>query len=216
MHIAFALYDDMTVLDLVGPYQVLSLLPGARVSLAATTAGPKRTDSGMVIHADVATSDVPAPDVVVVPGTGSPQTPLADEKLIAWLAAVHETSTWTCSVCTGSLLLGAAGVLQGKRATTHWLALDVLRSFGAEPTGERVVFDGKVVTAAGVSSGIDMALALVARLAGDETAQAIQLAIEYDPQPPFDAGAPQKASASVRDAATKLLQSATTLEVPAT
>jgi transcriptional regulator GlxA family with amidase domain len=118
-------------------------------------------------------------------------------------------------VCTGSLLLGAAGVLQGKRATTHWLALDVLRSFGAEPTGERVVFDGKVVTAAGVSSGIDMALALVARVAGDETAQAIQLAIEYDPQPPFDAGAPHKASAAVRDAATKLLGAATTLEVPA-
>ena len=208
MHIVFALYDDMTILDLVGPYQVLSMLPDARVSLAATTAGPKRTDSGMVVQAEVAIADVPRPDVVVVPGTGRPQSPLADEKLIAWLAAAHETSTWTCSVCTGSLLLGAAGVLQGRRATSHWLALDALRGFGAEPTGERVVFDGKVVTAAGVSSGIDMALALVARLADDETAQAFQLAIEYDPQPPFDAGAPQKASPAVRERATALLTAA--------
>lgn len=211
MRIAFTLYDDMTVLDLVGPYQVLSMLPEATISLAASTPGPKRTDSGMTIVADAALADVPAPDVIVVPGTGSPESPLADATLIAWLASAHRTATWTASVCTGSLVLGAAGVLEGKRATTHWLALDALRTFKAEPVTDRVVFDGNVVTAAGVSSGIDMALALVARMRGEDLAKAIQLAIEYDPQPPFDSGSPAKAGQAVRDAATQLLTAATRL-----
>ena len=208
MKITFALYDDMTALDLVGPYQVLAMLPDAQVSLAASTAGRKRTDSGMVIEAQVAFRDVPAPDIVVVPGTGRPQSPLADAPLLGWLAAVHPHTTWTASVCTGSLLLGAAGLLRGRRATSHWLALPALRDFGAKPVTERVVFDGRVVTAAGVSSGIDMALALVARVAGEEVAQVIQLAIEYDPQPPFDAGAPHKAAPQVLVRATQLLQAA--------
>ena len=117
--------------------------------------------------------------------------------MLEWLRAVHETSTWTTSVCTGSLILAAAGLLEGRRATSHWLALEKLRELGAEPVSERVVFDGKIVTAAGVSAGIDMALALAARVAGEQVAQAIQLGIEYDPQPPFDAGSPQKAPAEI-------------------
>jgi len=208
MEIVFALYDDMTALDLVGPYQVLAMLPDARVSLAATTPGRKRTDSGMAIEAEVALRDLTAPDIVVVPGTGRPQSPLADASLLEWLRAVHGGTTWTASVCTGSLVLGAAGLLEGRRATSHWLALEALRGFGAEPVGDRVVFDGRIVTAAGVSSGIDMALALVGRIAGAETAQVIQLVIEYDPQPPFDAGAPGKATPQVVARATQVLQAA--------
>jgi transcriptional regulator GlxA family with amidase domain len=120
-----------------------------------------------------------------------------NEKVLEWIRHAHEKSTWTTSVCTGSLLLAAAGLLDGKRATSHWLALDQLPAFGAEPTLERVVFDGKVVTAAGVSSGIDMGLRLIAAIHGDEVAQAVQLGIEYDPQPPFDAGSPAKAPAAI-------------------
>jgi transcriptional regulator GlxA family with amidase domain len=178
----------------------------ARVSLGASTPGRKRTDSGMVIEAEVALRDAPAPDVVVVPGTGRPQSPLGDAPLLEWLAAVHPRTAWTGAVCTGSLVLGAAGLLQGRRATTHWLALEALRGFGVEPVAERVVFDGRIVTAAGVSSGIDMALALAGRIAGEDVAQVIQLAIEYDPQPPFDAGAPTKVTPRVLAQATALLQ----------
>lgn len=131
----------------------------------------------------------------MVPG-GPGQTPQMENRvLLDWLRAADTTSTWTTSVCTGSLLLAAAGLLDGRRATSHWLALDTLKEFGAEPTGERVVFDGKYVTAVSVSSGIDMGLHLLGRIAGDEHAQAVQLLTEYDPQPPYDAGSPRKAPA---------------------
>ncbi|MFI5038120.1 MAG: DJ-1/PfpI family protein, partial [Solirubrobacterales bacterium] len=141
--------------------------------------------------------DVGSPDIVLVPGGPGEVAARAGGGVLDWLRAAHETTTWTTSVCTGSLILAAAGLLEGRRATGHWLALGELGRLGAVPVSERVVFDGKIVTAAGVSAGIDMALALAARVAGDEVAQAIQLGIEYDPQPPFDAGAPQKAPAAI-------------------
>jgi transcriptional regulator GlxA family with amidase domain len=166
----------------------------------AATRGPHRTDTGRLeLTADAALADLPNPDIVLVPGGAGTSGPMADERLLAWLRSAHESTTWTTSVCTGSLILAAAGLLAGKRATSHWLALQELRRLGAEPVRERVVFDGRIVTAAGVSAGIDMALTLIARSSGDEVAQAIQLMMEYDPQPPFHAGSPAKAPAAVRE-----------------
>ncbi|AVH55240.1 MULTISPECIES: DJ-1/PfpI family protein [Streptomyces] len=196
MQIAIVLYDSFTALDAVGPYETLGRLPGAQTVFVAEHTGPVRADTGnLALMADRTLAEVPNPDIVVVPG-GPGQIPQMDnEALLGWLRAADRSSTWTTSVCTGSLLLAAAGLLDGRRATSHWLALDLLKRYGAEPTGERVVFDGKYVTAAGVSSGIDMGLTLLGRIAGDERAQAVQLMTEYDPQPPYDAGSPQKAPA---------------------
>ncbi|CAL9277320.1 DJ-1/PfpI family protein [Streptomyces rochei] len=196
MQIAIVLFDRFTALDAVGPYETLGRLPDAETVFVAEQAGPVRTDTGnLALTADRSLADVPAPDIVVVPG-GPGQTPqMENAALLDWLRAADATSTWTTSVCTGSLLLAAAGLLKGRRATSHWLALDVLGRFGAEPTGERVVTDGKYVTAAGVSSGIDMGLTLLGRIAGDDHARAVQLLTEYDPQPPYDAGSPEKAPA---------------------
>lgn len=157
-----------------------------------------RNDSGsleLVAHRTF--DEVPAPDLVIVPGGPGQHQQMENENLLGWLRRADEATTWTASVCSGSLLLAAAGLLKGRRATSHWLALDQLGEHGAEPTGERVVFDGKYVTAAGVSSGIDMGLALLGRIAGDRTAQAVQLLTEYDPQPPYDAGSPDKAPADL-------------------
>jgi putative intracellular protease/amidase len=194
MQIAILLFDRLTALDAVGPYEVLSRLPGATVTFVAEEPGPKRTDTGqLALVADASLADLPAPEVVLVPGGPGQQALMDDGPVHEWLHAAHETSTWTTSVCTGSLILAAAGLLRGKRATSHWLALEELGELGADPVRERFVFDGKLVTAAGVSAGIDMALALAARIAGEEVAQAIQLGIEYDPQPPFDAGSPRTA-----------------------
>jgi putative intracellular protease/amidase len=195
MDIAIPLYDRFTALDAVGPYEVLSRLPGATVHfLAADGPGNKTTETEMLtMVVERSLADLPHPEVIVVPGGYGTRKLMEDEATLAWIREAHATSQWTTSVCTGSLLLGAAGVLDGLRATTHWLELETLRELGAEPTGERVVEQGKVMTAAGVSSGIDMALLLAARIAGPEMAQAIQLGIEYDPQPPFDAGSTTKA-----------------------
>jgi putative intracellular protease/amidase len=195
MQIAIVLFEGLTALDAVGPYEVLSRIPGAETIFVAAEAGPKRTDNGVLaLVADRSIDELPLPDVVVVPGGMSGvAVAMADERLIEWLKRVHETSTWTTSVCTGSLILGAAGILNGVRATTHWAAMDRLRALGAEPVSERVVRVGKIMTAAGVSSGIDMGLTLAAEISGPEVAQAIQLGIEYDPQPPFDVGSPAKA-----------------------
>ena len=191
MEIAIPLYDRFTALDCIGPYDVLSRLPDTRVRFLGPAAGPVVADTGMVsIVAEAAWEDVPSPDVLVVPGGDGTQAALAEERLVSWIRDAHASSVWTTSVCTGSLLLGAAGVLDGLRATSHWLARPFLGAFGAIPVEERVVIEGKVVTAAGVSSGIDMGLVLAARIAGDETAQAIQLGIEYDPDPPFTTGSP--------------------------
>ncbi|MFE2353324.1 DJ-1/PfpI family protein [Streptomyces parvulus] len=194
MQIAIVLFDRFTALDAVGPYETLGRLPDAETVFVAERTGPVRTDTGnLALTADRTLAHVPAPDIVVVPG-GPGQTPqMENEPLLDWLRTADATSTWTTSVCTGSLLLAAAGLLRGRRATSHWLALEHLRRFGAEPTEERVVTDGKYVTAAGVSSGIDMGLTLLGRIAGDDHARAVQLLTEYDPQPPYDAGSPDKA-----------------------
>jgi putative intracellular protease/amidase len=194
MDVAIPIFDRLTALDAVGPYEVLSRVPGARVHFVAERPGAYRTEQGaLALLADAALDDMPAPQVVVVPGGMGTRDLLGEGPLLDWLRAVHATSTWTTSVCTGSLLLGAAGILRGLEATTHWGAMDVLRRFGAVPVERRVVVQGKVITAAGVSAGIDMALTLAARLAGDEVAQLIQLGIEYDPQPPFRAGSTRTA-----------------------
>jgi putative intracellular protease/amidase len=193
--VAIPIFDGITALDAVGPYEVLSRLPDARVHFIAKEPGPKRTGNGMLsLTADQALSDLPRPEVIVVPGGHGTRALMGDEELLAWLRTAHESSEWTTSVCTGALLLGAAGLLAGLEATTHWRLLDQLAELGAIPVSRRVVEQGKVITAAGVSSGIDMALTLAARIGGEDVARAIQLAIEYNPEPPFDSGSTDKAS----------------------
>jgi transcriptional regulator GlxA family with amidase domain len=194
MRIALLIFDGLTALDAIGPYEVLSRLPGAELDFVAPEAGVKRADTGRLgLEASKSIEEVADPDVVLIPGGEGNRPLMSDERVLDWLRAAHETTTWTTSVCTGSLVLGAAGILEGKRATSHWVYRDALREFGAEPVAERFVEDGKVITAAGVAAGIDMALHLVTRIAGPEVAQAIQLGIEYDPDPPHDAGSPEKA-----------------------
>ena len=198
MEIAIVLYDRFTALDAIGPYEVLSRLPDASLAFVAAEAGPVRTDNGMLtIVAERSLAEVPRPDILLVPGGPGEVAARAGGPVLQWLRSAAATSTWTTSVCTGSLVLAAAGLLDGCRATSHWLAMEELARLGAEPVSERVVFDGNIVTAAGVSAGIDMALALAERVAGREVAQAIQLGIEYDPQPPFDAGSPRTAPAAI-------------------
>ncbi|MCW3064829.1 MAG: glutamine amidotransferase [Solirubrobacterales bacterium] len=193
MQIAVLLYDRFTALDAIGPYEVLSRLPDAEVVFVAAEPGPVSTDTRrLTIVAERSLDEVPHPDILLIPG-GPGEDVLREEPLLDWVRAVHETTTWTTSVCTGSLVLARAGLLDAKRATSHWLALERLRELGAEPVEERIVEEGKIVTAAGVSAGIDMALHLAGRIAGEEVAQSIQLYIEYDPDPPFDAGSPAKA-----------------------
>ena len=215
MNIAILLYDRMTALDAIGPYEVLSRVPDATLQFVATEPGPVRTDNGLLgLVADHSLQDVSHPDVVLVPGGPGEVAARAGGPALEWLRAVHETTAWTTSVCTGSLILAAAGLLDGKRATSHWLALQQLGRLGAIPVAQRVVFDGKIVTAAGVSAGIDMALALTAKLAGEPVAQAIQLGLEYDPQPPFDAGSPGKAPAAIVELLTARSRFPTAAEDP--
>ncbi|ARF80275.1 DJ-1/PfpI family protein [Kitasatospora aureofaciens] len=208
MHIAVLLYPDFTTLDAVGPYEVLSRIPGAEVVFTAAGRGPVRNDlTSLAITADAALDEVDSADLLLVPGGPGTEAQLTDEAVLDWVRRIDATTTWTTSVCSGSLLLGAAGLLRGRRATSHWGVLDQLPRFGAEPTGsERIVVDGKYATAAGVSAGIDLALTLTGLIAGDETAQAIQLLIEYDPQPPYAAGSLAKASPEVVAGAHRLLQ----------
>ena len=198
MEIALLLYDGLAPLDAVGPFEVMRNVPGWEVRTVAKEKGVVRSEDGSLgILADYALAEVTAPDLVLVPGGAGNRPLMSDEELLEWLREVDRATKWTTSVCTGSLLLGAAGLLEGKRATTNWLALDALREFGAEPVGGRFVEDGKTITAAGVTAGIDMALHLVAREVGPEVAQAVQLGIEYDPDPPFDSGSPEKAPAEI-------------------
>lgn len=207
MQIALLAYEAMTALDLIGPYEVLNALPGADVRFVARETGELRVDSrafGIVV--DHALADVPRPDVFVVPGGIAGTFAAArDAGILDWLREAHAHARWTASVCTGSLILGAAGLLRGRRATTHWAAAALLEQHGARFSAERVVEDGNLITAAGVSSGIDMALTLASRIAGEEAARAIQLTIEYDPRPPFDAGSPDKAGAATVERARQML-----------
>ena len=194
MQIAIPLFDRFTALDAIGPYEVLSRLPGARVDFVAAEPGPVRTDTRMLtVDVERSFDDAPRPEVLVVPGGAGTRSAMRDERMLDWVRGVHEHSDYTTSVCTGSLILTAAGVLDGLEATTHWLYADYLEN----PVSRRVVEQGKVITAAGVSAGIDMALRLAERIAGADIARSIQLQIEYDPEPPFDSGSPAKAPENV-------------------
>ena len=194
MQIAILIFEKLTALDAIGPYEVLRSVPGWEVKFVGPEKGLIRTDSGALgLSADFGIDDVSEADIVLVPGGEGNRPLMSDEAVLSWLRRIDEQTKWTTSVCTGSLVLGAAGLLEGKRATSHWAFLEQLGELGAEPVGGRFVEDGKVITAAGVSAGIDMALHLVGQEAGPEVAQAVQLGIEYDPQPPFEAGSPQKA-----------------------
>ncbi len=201
MKIAILLYEGFTALDAVGPYEVLARLPGAELAFVAARAGVVTSDTGFLkLTATAGIDDVPAADVLLVPGGPGDEAVRAHAPTLEWLRRLHAGTVWTTSVCTGALILGAAGILRGVRATTHWAFFDELASCGAEPVKARAVESGKIVTAAGVSAGIDMALRLAQRIAGDDFARAIQLGIEYDPDPPFDAGSPEKLPPEVVEA----------------
>lgn len=199
MKIAFLFYDNMTALDAIGPHEVLGRLPNAEVFRVAQKAGKIRTCLGLQLIADYAFSDVQQADVLCIPGAGNATTLREFPETLEWIRKIHQTTTWTTSVCTGSLILAAAGLLKGVNATTHWAVMDNLAKLGAIPKHERVVESGKIITAAGVSAGIDMALMLSAKIAGDTVAQTLQLGIEYDPEPPFDSGSPAKANPDIRE-----------------
>lgn len=194
MRIAIGLYEQFTSLDVMGPFQVLSGLPNAEVTFVAEKAGPVTDDSGfLTVIAQASFDDLPDPDLLLVGGSIITGTLVPHHPIVPWIARAHATTTWTTSVCTGALLLAGAGILNGVEATTHWGARDELARLGAIPVRERVVRRGKIITGAGVSAGIDMALTLVAAVAGPDYARTLQLIIEYDPAPPFDAGSPDKA-----------------------
>ncbi len=198
MRIAALVFDKITVLDIVGPMEVMSWLPGSEILWVGRERGAVRAaPTGLALSADLALDEVARADILVVPGGPGVRLLLKDEPVLDWVRRVHGTTQWTTSVCTGSLLLGAAGLLQGLEATTHWNSAAMLETFGARYRERRVIPQGKIVTSAGVSSGIDMALWLIGRIAGDEAAEAAQLCIEYDPQPPYQMGSPSKASPAV-------------------
>lgn len=203
--IVIFLYPGMTALDAIGPYEALRAVPNARIRFVAKQAGPVETDSGfLTLHADFSISEINEADILLIPGGNSlPQ--LDDREVLAWVKRIHETTRWTTSVCTGSLILAGAGVLEGMEATTHWSALPILADFGAKPVSKRFVRHGKVVTAAGVSAGIDMGLELVGMEAGEERAKVMQLMMEYDPAPPFNAGSPEKAGPEIVNRAREIL-----------
>ena len=200
MQIAIPLFPRFTALDGIGPYEVLQRIPGYDITFIGHERGEVRSENGFLgITVDAVFEDIPHPDIVVFPGGVGTRPLMHDERVLEWVRTAHATSTFTTSVCTGSLVLGAAGLLEGLTATTYWSAMDVLANLGAKPTGQRVVehLDQRIITAAGVSSGIDMALRLVELLIDDTAAKACQLMIEYEPQPPFDAGAPEKVDDTV-------------------
>ena len=216
MQVAYLLYDRFTALDITGPHDVLNNVPGTESIFVAEQAGPQRNESDTLsLVADASIDEVPSPDILVVPGGFGTRALLEHEPILGWIRSVHETSTWTTSVCTGSLLLAAAGLLDGAPATTHWLARDTLAELGAKPVSDRVVEHGKIMMAAGVSSGIDMALRLVQKIYGVEMAQAVQLGIEYDPEPPTDAGSPEKAPKEIVDLVTAAFSAQTESSHPA-
>ena len=208
MQIAIMLYPGFTALDFIGPYESLHYLPDAEVRFVWHEPGPVTADSGvLVVGATHSFDETQTPDLVLVPGGFSTLQHARDEKVLDWVRRVHQSTQWTTSVCSGSVILAAAGLLEGKRATSHWAALPVLRTFGVDPVGdERIVDAGdRIVTAAGVSAGIDLGLWLAGRIAGEAKAKAIQLSMEYDPQPPFDSGHMSKASAATKATATAMM-----------
>ena len=193
--VGLVLYPQFTALDIVGPFQTLVDVPGLDVFFVAADKGPVVDHTGrLTLQAARSFDEVESLDVLVVPGGFADRGIDSTNDVIQFVKKIHPTTTWTTSVCTGSIYLAHAGILNGLNATTHWASYDRLRELGAFPTEQRVIQEGKIITAAGVSAGIDMGLTLVAALEGDEMAKMIQLAIEYDPQPPFDSGAPSKVS----------------------
>jgi transcriptional regulator GlxA family with amidase domain len=206
--IAILLYEGMTALDAIGPYEVLSHLPDAEVCFTAEKKGLVCTETGFLrLSADYALSEVSEADILLVPGGPGDRGVQQSPSVLDWIRLIHEQTRFTTSVCTGSLILGAAGLLKDLRATTHWARMDVLRELGAVPVSERIVEQGKIITAAGVSAGIDMALRLVQKISGDDYAQAVQLGIEYDPQPPFDSGSPSKAPSHIVELVKRVMES---------
>lgn len=206
MQTAYLLYPGFTALDITGPHDVLNNVPGSESVFVAEVAGPVRNESDTLsLVADKSLDEVTSPDILVIPGGFGTRALLDHEPLLNWIRKVNETSTWTTSVCTGSLLLAAAGLLDGVPATTHWCSRDRLSEMGVDVRTDRVVQHGKTITAAGVSSGIDMALRLLQLMHGDEVASAVQLAIEYDPEPPLDAGSPEKAPKPIVDLVTAVM-----------
>ena len=205
--IAIFLYPGVTALDAVGPWEVLSRMPNTEVRFVGKEVGPVTTEGDTLLLAVThSLEETPSPDLVLVPGGSTTPTEMVDDDVLDWLRKVHETTTWTASVCTGALILGAAGILKGFPATTHWYKMGVLKIMGAKPRpDERIVRSGKVVTAAGVSAGIDLALLLAEEIAGRERAEAIQLVIEYDPHPPLDAGHFSKASKETQKLAKEMM-----------
>jgi cyclohexyl-isocyanide hydratase len=200
LSVGMLLFENATQLDLTGAYEVFARMPGTRVSLLASTLEPVRTEWGLTIIPDLALSAAPPFDVICVPGGWGVNALLTDDSLLDCLQAQGESARYVTSVCSGALLLGGAGLLRGYRATTHWMSLDLLTLFGAIPVAERVVRDRNRITGGGVTAAIDFALVLAAELFGESEAQRIQLAIEYDPHPPFHSGSPHSAPAAVRDA----------------
>ena len=205
--IAIVLYPGFTALDFIGPYEVLHRLPDAEVRFVWHEAGPITADSGvLIIGATHSFAETPSPDVILVPGGMTTVEHARDKTLLDWVRTAHQSATWTTSVCSGSIVLASAGLLTGKRATSHWAAISMLKTLGARAVGdERVVHEGDIVTSAGVSAGIDLALWLAGQIGGEERAKVIQLSIEYDPQPPFDSGHLSKASARTKASATASL-----------
>ncbi|MEV3333663.1 DJ-1/PfpI family protein [Paenibacillus larvae] len=209
MKVVILLYNGMTALDAIGPYEVFVSVEGAEVKLVAKNKGLIKLDSKMgYLHADFSISEVNSADILVVPGSRPPnyKSPINDKDIMNWIRQIHETTNWTTSVCTGSLILGAAGLLNGLNATSHWSCLDLLHSYGAISTNERVVCQGKIITSAGVSSGIDMALQLVAWESGEDISKYVQLILEYDPMPPFDWGSPEKVPAPLIEQLKEMIQ----------
>jgi transcriptional regulator GlxA family with amidase domain len=205
MKTALVLYPDMTALDLVGPYEIISRWPDAEVHFLARSLEPVRCDEGLTVVPTDTPATLPDPELIVVPGSGKPVQVLSDQVLIDWLLTAAPNCKWTASVCTGAGLYAAAGLLEGKKTTTHWAFRDNLRAMGVDVVGDRVIWQGNHVSGAGVSAGIDMALSLTDRVHGRELAESLQLAIEYDPQPPFSSGSPTKADASTLRLALRIL-----------
>ena len=205
MKIAYVVYPDFTALDLIGPYEVISRWPDADVHFLAASLDPVRCDAGLTVIPTDTPETLSDPDLIVVPGSGNPLPVLDDEVLIEWLRSAAPGCRWTASVCTGAGLYAAAGLLEGKKTTTHWGFRDNLKAMGVEVVGDRVVWQGNHISGAGVSAGIDMALALTERVHGRKLAESLQLAIEYDPQPPFETGSPDKADASTLRLALRVL-----------
>jgi transcriptional regulator GlxA family with amidase domain len=207
VQIAILLYQGVTALDAVGPWEVLSRMPNTEVRFVGNEVGPVMTEGdALLLGVTHTVAETLSPDVVVVPGGTTTPGQMVDDEVLDWLREVHKTTTWTASVCTGALILGAAGILKGLPATTHWYKMGVLKIMGAKPQpDQRIVHSGKIVTAAGVSAGIDLALWLAGEIAGREQAEAIQLIIEYDPHPPFDAGHMSKASKETQKLANQMM-----------